>query len=734
MTAVPKPDAFTLPKPWRDLWELGFSVFPVKHGEKRPAVESWKAYQTTKADFATVQGWAAKRSNIGIATGAVSGLVVLDLDSAEAVQEAERHGLPDTLTVKTGKGLHVYFQHPGGTVGNRAGVLPGWDIRGDGGYVVAPGSLHPSGASYEWQNPPGLFDLAPLPEWLLGLLTKPDTEAADNVRPIRQSGAWTEAALRGELDSLLNAPEGNRNAALNVAAMKLAQLVAGGHLDEGEVKKRLHATAAAIGLEREEIAATIESGFSKGLTEPRHPPERPSGTHWKRDGSHDGHGECADPVTGEVFSVEGDVSEDAIARAFTARFKDSLRYDHTARAWYEWDGTRWKKDGRDRAFNYARELGRLLSQGDKGERGLRKASVAGGAERFARADPAHAVEATIWDTDPFLLGTPSGTVDLRTGKLNRANPRDHITRQTTVAPASGSPDLWLTFLDEALDGDAEMIRFVQQWAGYCLTGDTREHALLFIYGPGGNGKSVFLNTLAAILGDYTATAAMEVFTASKFDRHSTELAMLAGARLVTASETEEGRTWAEAKIKQMTGGDPITARFMHKDNFTFKPQFKLTIAGNHAPALRNVDEAMKRRFNITPFTVQPAKPDRQLEEKLRAEHGKILGWAIAGCLDWQANGLVRPAAVSEATADYFESQDTFGAWIAERCETAPDKWELPARLYSSWCSYAREAGEEPGTSKTLSANLEKRGFRRAKTNGLRVYRGLAVKSEGYAND
>jgi P4 family phage/plasmid primase-like protien len=721
-----------LPPIWRVPYDLGFSVFPVEHGGKKPA-GAWKQYQAARPPIELVQQWASVPRNVGIATGAVSGIVVLDLDSDDAVQEAERRGLPDTITARTAKGRHVYFRHPGGEIGNRAGVLPGWDIRGDGGYIVAPGSLHPSGALYAWDNSPGLFELADMPAWLVELLTRPEAPAPDNVRSIRTGNTWADAALRGEIADLMAAPAGRRNAALNTAAMKLAQIVAGGELGENDVKARLRATAAAIGLDATEIEPTLASGFAKGLTEPRHPPGREEAPkRRKRDKSVPI--EAHDPETGEVFKVDGDVSEDAIAQAFTDRYRDTLRYDHTARAWFEWDGARWKKDSRDRAFSYARQLGRVLSRGDDGERSLRKASVAGGAERFARADPAHAVDASVWDLDPMLLSTPAGTVDLRTGKMRAADPGDFITKQTAVAPDSGEPTRWLAFLEESLGKDAEAIRFLQQWCGYCLTGLTSAHALLFIYGPGGNGKTVFLSTLATIMGDYAVTAAMETFTASKFDRHSTELAMLAGARLVTASETEEGRAWAEAKVKQMTGGDPITARFMHKDNFTFRPQFKLTIAGNHAPALRNVDDAMRRRFNIIPFTVKPAKPDHQLEDKLRAEHGRILAWAIKGCLDWQENGLVRPTAVADATAEYFDAQDLFGQWIAERCEIDPSKWELPAPLYGSWSAYAREVGEEPGTSKTLAENLEKRGFRRAKTNGLRVYRGLFLKTDRRTED
>jgi putative DNA primase/helicase len=171
---------------------------------------------------------------------------------------------------------------------------------------------------------------------------------------------------------------------------------------------------------------------------------------------------------------------------------------------------------------------------------------------------------------------------------------------------------------ETTNEDNGLIVFLQQCSGCMLTGDIREHALLFIYGPGGNGKSVWLNTVSGILGDYCRTAPMETFTASPTDRHPTELAMLRGARMVCATETEEGRPWAESKIKQLTGGDRVAARFMRQDFFEFQPQFKLVVIGNHKPTPRNVDDAAKRRFNMVPFTHKPPNPDRELEHKLRA--------------------------------------------------------------------------------------------------------------------
>ncbi|WP_052042020.1 phage/plasmid primase, P4 family, partial [Ralstonia solanacearum] len=329
-----------------------------------------------------------------------------------------------------------------------------------------------------------------------------------------------------------------------------------------------------------------------------------------------------------------------------------------------------------------------------------------------------------------------GTVDLRTGDLRRAIQDDHITRQTATAPAAAGtvPRRWLTFLEDATRGDADLIRFLQQMAGYSLTGDTSAHALFFIYGAGGNGKSVFLNTLTGILGEYAQTAAMDTFTASANDKHPTDLAGLKGARLVSASETEDGRAWAETRIKNMTGGDPITARFMRRDFFTYRPEFKLVIVGNHKPRLNNVDDATKRRFNIIPFIHKPTAPNPELEKELRDEWPAILRWAIDGCLDWQTNGLVRPAVVVDATREYFEDQDVFGQWLEECCEREPRHNDTSAELFASWKRYAEAAGEKAGNTKTFGEAMRKRGFATWRTKSARGFEGVRVIPRAAAHD
>ena len=214
-------------------------------------------------------------------------------------------------------------------------------------------------------------------------------------------------------------------------------------------------------------------------------------------------------------------------------------------------------------------------------------------------------------------------IELRTGTARAPRREDYCTKSTAAAPNDQGCPLWHRFLDRVTAGNGELQAYMQRVAGYCLTGITTEHVMFFLHGTGANGKSVFINTLVGIWGDYAVTAPMGTFVESPTDRHPTELAHLRGARLVVAHETERGRRWAENKIKALTGGERITARFMRGDFFEYTPQFKLVVVGNHKPALSTVDEAMRRRIHLIPFTVTipEGERDHHLAEKLRAEWG-----------------------------------------------------------------------------------------------------------------
>jgi len=440
-------------------------------------------------------------------------------------------------------------------------------------------------------------------------------------------------------------------------------------------------------------------------------------------------------VVAEVVKDAGVMTQDGIAAVFAKRYADRLRYCHSTRSWFEFDGALWRRDETNRAFEFVRQIAREISQGRevKELKEFRKTAFASGVEKFSESDLAFAVTADFWDRDPYLLGTPAGTVNLRTGVISPGDSSDGITKSAAVAPSDHTDcPVWGGFLREATGGDAAMVRFLQQWAGYCLTGDTREHALVFAHGPGGNGKSVFLNTITGIMADYATPAPSDTFTISIGDRHPTELAGLRGARLVSASETEQGRTWAETRIKMITGGDEVAARFMRGDFFRYRPTFKLMIIGNHRPKLDNVDAAVRRRFNIVPFTHRPEHPDHQLEEKLREEWPVILRWMIRGCLDWLAGGLVRPPRVLAATADYFADQDLLGQWLEARCDLQPGNnrmKETTTALHQAWSAFAKQAGEKPETQKAFVGNLEKRVPDRYKNMHGRGFFGISIKGE-----
>ena len=272
---------------------------------------------------------------------------------------------------------------------------------------------------------------------------------------------------------------------------------------------------------------------------------------------------------------------------------------------------------------------------------------------------------------------------------------------------------------------------MQQFGGYCLTGDTKEQALIFIHGDGGNGKGVLQRVLGNIIGTYTATAAMDTFMASNFDKHSSHLASLAHARLVMAGETEEGRAWAEAKIKQITGGDKIKARFMRKDNFEFLPEFKLFLIGNNQPNLKQVNNAVRRRFNIVPFIYKPVQIDFDLEEKkLKPEWPGILRWFIDGCLMWQQTALQRPQVVIDANEEYFGEQDLLQQWIDECCDLRATIWDTSQNLFSSWSDWMTERGENPRSQKSLTQSLKKRpGISKSDARTTRGLKGIRVKPE-----
>ena len=422
--------------------------------------------------------------------------------------------------------------------------------------------------------------------------------------------------------------------------------------------------------------------------------------------------------------------EDQTALAFAEQHANRLRYVAMWGKWLRFDDVRWTHDDTLHVFDLVRQISR---DGP----GSTSAKAVAAVERLARCDRRLAATIAQWDAQPWLLtsdGETAVTLDLRTGDSRTPDALDYITKKTAcaVAPFGTQHPLWSTFLARVTDGNGELQQFLQRYVGYCLAGLTTEHVFVFAYGTGANGKSTFVNTIAGMFGDYATVADMSTFIASAGERHPTDLAKLAGARLVVAQETQKGRRWDETKVKAITGGDRITARFMRQDFFDFTPAFKLFVAGNHKPRLTSVDEAMRRRLLLVPFTVQipPAERDADLPRKLQAEWPAILRWCVNGCLQWQQAGLAPPAVVRDATDSYFAEQDTLQQWLEDCTEDGGAlAFTRLSELFASWKSWCEERNLRPGTSTTLSDLLAAKNYARKREphTGHRGFAGVSLK-------
>lgn len=444
------------------------------------------------------------------------------------------------------------------------------------------------------------------------------------------------------------------------------------------------------------------------------------------------------------------LSEDALALELgRLKFNDDARYVVGWGAWLGWDGTRWRKDEtlhcytavrtflRNCASNYI-DWAAVNCDGPKAFAAakrealhLRSNGKVAAIEKLVRSNPESAVTHEAFDNDLMLLGTPNGTVDLETGLLRDAQREDMITKHTLVGPApiGTVPVLWLKFLDRVFDGDQVLISFMQRLAGYALTGKTTEHKVFFLHGGGANGKSVFLNALMQLYGDYARRAPIEALLAAKGERHSTDIAGLQGARLVVGSELPKGRSWNEAVIKDLTGGDRMTARLMRQDNVDFDPQLSLCIAGNTKPSFGAVDEAIKRRVVLIPFevTIPAAERDPDLPQKLLDEGPAILRWAIDGAQEWSVFGLGIPDSVAAASDDYMSGEDVMGHFIEDLIVVEPTAWISNVALYDAYTGWCRFEEVDPMGKRNFLKAIEERGFKSRKSNGVRGKDGLQVK-------
>lgn len=663
----------------------GLPILPLRPRSKVPATRHGKNDASADALLTAARFPENTSNNIGIVTGESSNIIVLDVDprndGEDAFARLERtYGkLPQTMRATTGGGgFHLYFRLSPGPVGlsdrpNVAGFR-GVDLKA-GGYVVAPPSVHESGKNYEWD---GDTPMADAPEWLVSL-----AKGAKRIEPVA-SKAQTTILEGGRNDTLFRMACSLRAKDFGEEAI-LAAILA-----ENEQK-------CSPPLDREECSQIAASAMRY----------EPSTNH-------------ADTDLGN-------------ARRLADLMQGNGRYEPASRSWFNWEGRFWKRDAEGEVTRLAKQVvdqllfdARQISDPETLKRRIAFANRSQGVARIgamielAKTEPAVPISFNKFDRQPHLLNVANGLIDLRTGELSEHDQDAFITNFLDLEydPAAECPT-FEKFIGDVLSNDKELIEFVHRAIGYAATGETREQCFFILHGEGANGKSTFLNVIRSILGDYAKHTPTDTLV-SKTGGASNDLARLAGARLVTASEANADQRMADALVKQITGDEPITARLLYREFVTFHPTFKLFLATNQLPQVSGNDPAMWRRIRTIPFerVFQPEEQDHGLAEKLADERNGILSWIVRGATKWYRYGLTKPDAVVKANDDYRTEMDSVGHFISEQCKVEPEAQISASALYNSYRRFSNDNGQTPVSQTMFGRTLTSRGFNSVKRGGM----------------
>lgn len=664
---------------------------------KHPRLNSWKWYQHRRATADEIRAWWARwpDANVGIVTGAVSGIVVLDVDGAAglvslAKLEAEHGPLPPAPTAITGAGgRHLYFKHPGHRVGNKVNLAPGLDLRGDGGFVIAPPSLHKSNRHYA-DDPAAPGNGKPL-EGLpfLAMMEKP-------AAPKNEKG-WALKALREGV------AQGQRNDTTKKLIghylrkrLAIPEIVA--LLVDWDAKNKPPQGAAVV---RQTVASVAKTVKAKATEEAA---ETTGGSTYHRTDA--GNAEC-----------------------FAAKYGTRVRFVHTFKEWRVWDGMSWHPDETGEADRLAllTARARLRASADikDPDECEAEAGWAIGSESAKRRRDLLTSASTIkeiatrpadYDQDPWAFNVANGTLDLRTADLRPHDPQE---MHSKIAPVTFDSKAvcprFDRFLLEIFDGNEALAEFLGRAVGYSLTGYTGEDAFFILFGPTSwNGKSTLLGILHKLLGDYARVVDFVTFTHSKHPQTGprNDLARLAGARFVSASEPDAGIRFSEGLLKQLTGGDSVLARFLHKEHFEYVPELKPWISCNHKPRVQDASAAFWRRVYLLPFDVSfKGRSEKHLDKALAAELSGILNWALRGCLTWQQmDDLQAPDEVLLARETYRAEEDPLSRFLDDRTERSETEIVLVKSLYAAYLEWCTDNGEKPMAQRTMSKLLAARGL------------------------
>lgn len=426
-----------------------------------------------------------------------------------------------------------------------------------------------------------------------------------------------------------------------------------------------------------------------------------------------------------------DATDTGNARRLYDRYGNIMRYSYNRKKWYFWDGKKWQIDDsgevKKLADNICEDLKReafLQEDEDMQQQMLKFAhkTAASKAKEAMIKECQHldGIPATPdeFDSYPDFLNCQNGVINLRNGELMQHDASLMMSRMclSEYDTRHSPPTMWLKFLDDVTAGNKDLQEYIQRCVGYSISGSTREQCAYFLYGLGNNGKSTFLDTIAEVLGGYSANAQPDtLMMQSKLmgGGANSDIARLKSVRFVTSEEPTEGVRLNEGLLKQLTGGSKITCRFLYGDEFEYAPEFKIWVATNHKPIIRGTDLGIWRRIKLIPFEVNiPAeKVDKNLKYKLRAEYPQILAWAVEGCIKWQKEGIVEPGAVVQATSDYKKEMDLIASFV-EQCliiDYAAEAGKVKASdLFAIYSRWARENNEYEMSSKRFFMEAAKK--------------------------
>jgi putative DNA primase/helicase len=722
---------------------------------KHPRVTKWQ--ETASSDTKKVEYWWGMwpQSNVGVMCGQETGFMVVDVDGPTGEESLRDREWPTTQKVKTGRGCHYHFKWPelGFPLKNNAGILPGIDVKVGKGQVAMPPSAHYNGSRYEWEVGPDECELAEAPAWFVEILKEkygPKKRLEENLKKLENNkktainNRYAQRAFEDEVAAVTFAKEGNRNVQLNNSAFKLATLVASGGLDEWDVRRQLERAAERAGLGEGEIEATLNSALGAGKHHPRAIPEQPGREVFKSLGKT---GKSQEAPTEEPKKRFLTLNNRGNVERLLDLHRGDLKYVREFKDWIKWTGKNWERDETAPYTALDDVIANLYvetrdCEDDKKRAELAKFSSSCGNNNsytattaLAAKNPKFSLSVLALDADDCKLNLQNGVLDLNDFALLTHNPAYRLMKIAGYGfNENAKCERWEQFLKEVFENKESIIDYIQRVVGYSLTGSMAEKCFFFLYGSDGdNGKSIFLEIMRELGGEYAKNADISTFLISKNEKVRDDLAALYGARIITTAEPEEGSRFSMAVIKPWTGGDPQTCRELYGKIFTYQPTGKIFLAANNKPAIYERTNAAWSRVHLIPFnrTFTKEEQDKHLAQKLIKELPGILNWALDGLKDYRTlGGLYPPKEISDAVEAYRKENDSVKVFVEEVCTIKEKETIAGPLIYSSYKEFCLNSGLKPlGLGKFNGAMLDTcalKGVIRARQSVGYVWNGITA--------